>query len=76
MGAKLKCPCFKYENSSLTLIVQIVKVLDLAAELDCLMALSKASQEYGYTSPKLITRKAISIDQGRLAHVTENKRFE
>uniref|UniRef100_A0A671UK59 MutS protein homolog 5 n=1 Tax=Sparus aurata TaxID=8175 RepID=A0A671UK59_SPAAU len=28
-------------------------VLDLIAELDCLMAMSAASQEYGYTSPKL-----------------------
>uniref|UniRef100_A0A3Q4AJD4 MutS protein homolog 5 n=1 Tax=Mola mola TaxID=94237 RepID=A0A3Q4AJD4_MOLML len=28
-------------------------IRDLIAELDCLMALSSASQEYGYTSPKL-----------------------
>ncbi|XP_057690653.1 mutS protein homolog 5 isoform X6 [Corythoichthys intestinalis] len=43
----------------------LYKILDLAAELDCLMALSRVSQEYGYTSPKLVSHKAISIDQGR-----------
>ncbi|XP_019747619.1 mutS protein homolog 5 isoform X2 [Hippocampus comes] len=53
------------QNAILQRSAVLYKVLDLAAELDCLMALSKASQEYGYTSPKLITRKAISIDQGR-----------
>uniref|UniRef100_A0A674EEL8 MutS protein homolog 5 n=1 Tax=Salmo trutta TaxID=8032 RepID=A0A674EEL8_SALTR len=31
----------------------LYKVLDLSAELDCLMALSHASQEYGYTTPTL-----------------------
>ncbi|KAF3839772.1 hypothetical protein F7725_018489 [Dissostichus mawsoni] len=40
-------------------------VLDLTAELDCLMALSSASQEYGYTSPKLSSHRKISITQGR-----------
>uniref|UniRef100_A0A3Q3EPH6 MutS homolog 5 n=1 Tax=Labrus bergylta TaxID=56723 RepID=A0A3Q3EPH6_9LABR len=29
-----------------------IRVLGLIAELDCLMALSSASQEYGYSSPK------------------------
>ncbi|XP_051921783.1 mutS protein homolog 5 isoform X2 [Hippocampus zosterae] len=53
------------QNAILERSTALYKVLDLAAELDCLMALSKASQEYGYTSPKLITRKAIAIDQGR-----------
>ncbi|XP_077455319.1 mutS protein homolog 5 [Stigmatopora argus] len=43
----------------------LYKVLDLAAELDCLLALSKASLEYGYTSPKLVSHKTILIDQGR-----------
>uniref|UniRef100_A0A4W5LRG9 MutS protein homolog 5 n=1 Tax=Hucho hucho TaxID=62062 RepID=A0A4W5LRG9_9TELE len=32
----------------------LYKVLDLSAELDCLMALSHASQEYGYTTPTLV----------------------
>uniref|UniRef100_A0A7N6B8X9 MutS protein homolog 5 n=1 Tax=Anabas testudineus TaxID=64144 RepID=A0A7N6B8X9_ANATE len=31
----------------------LYKVLDLIAELDCLMAMSSASQEFGYVSPKL-----------------------
>ncbi|XP_077432326.1 mutS protein homolog 5 isoform X2 [Vanacampus margaritifer] len=53
------------QNAVLERSAALYKVLDLAAELDCLMALSKASQEYGYTSPKLVSRKAISIDQGR-----------
>uniref|UniRef100_A0A3Q2XU02 MutS protein homolog 5 n=1 Tax=Hippocampus comes TaxID=109280 RepID=A0A3Q2XU02_HIPCM len=44
------------QNAILQRSAVLYKVLDLAAELDCLMALSKASQEYGYTSPKLITR--------------------
>ncbi|KAM9805847.1 mutS protein homolog 5 [Syngnathus typhle] len=53
------------QNAILERSDSLYKVLDLAAELDCLMSLSKVSQEYGYTSPKLITRKAISINQGR-----------
>ncbi|XP_061676748.1 mutS protein homolog 5 isoform X3 [Syngnathoides biaculeatus] len=53
------------QNAILERSAALYKLLDLAAELDCLMALSKASQEYGYTSPKLVSRKAISITQGR-----------
>lgn len=41
------------------------KVLDLIAELDCLMAMSMASQEYGYTSPKLTHHRQITVTQGR-----------
>lgn len=44
-----------------------VKVLDLIAELDCLMAMSSASQEYGYTSPKLTHHRRITVTQGRWA---------
>ncbi|KAM8734174.1 mutS protein homolog 5 [Acanthopagrus schlegelii] len=40
-------------------------VLDLIAELDCLMAMSGASQEYGYTSPKLANHRRITVTQGR-----------
>ncbi|XP_030248864.1 mutS protein homolog 5 isoform X1 [Sparus aurata] len=40
-------------------------VLDLIAELDCLMAMSAASQEYGYTSPKLANHRRITVTQGR-----------
>uniref|UniRef100_A0A8C2X1A1 MutS protein homolog 5 n=1 Tax=Cyclopterus lumpus TaxID=8103 RepID=A0A8C2X1A1_CYCLU len=40
-------------------------VLDLIAELDCLMAMSTASQEYGYTSPKLASHRKITVTQGR-----------
>uniref|UniRef100_A0A669C7X5 MutS homolog 5 n=1 Tax=Oreochromis niloticus TaxID=8128 RepID=A0A669C7X5_ORENI len=43
----------------------LFKVLDLAAELDCLMAMSSASQEYNYTSPKLASNRKITITQGR-----------
>ncbi|XP_060905407.1 mutS protein homolog 5 [Labrus mixtus] len=43
----------------------LYKVLGLTAELDCLMALSSASQEYGYSSPKLSSHRKISIIQGR-----------
>ncbi|TNN75700.1 MutS 5 [Liparis tanakae] len=43
----------------------LYKVLDLIAELDCLMALSTASQEYGYTSPKLASHRKITVTQGR-----------
>uniref|UniRef100_A0A3Q2CPE0 MutS protein homolog 5 n=1 Tax=Cyprinodon variegatus TaxID=28743 RepID=A0A3Q2CPE0_CYPVA len=38
--------------------------LDLMAELDCLMAMSSASQEYCYTSPKLTRHRKIAITQG------------
>ncbi|XP_023118340.2 mutS protein homolog 5 [Amphiprion ocellaris] len=43
----------------------LYKVLDLTAELDCLMAMSTASQEYSYTSPKLANHRKITITQGR-----------
>lgn len=42
-----------------------VKVLDLIAELDCLIAMSTASQEYGYTPPKLTRDRRIAVTQGR-----------
>ncbi len=47
--------------------VCVVQVVDLIAELDCLMAMSSASQEYGYTSPKLADLRTITITQGRWA---------
>ncbi|XP_049586797.1 mutS protein homolog 5 [Syngnathus scovelli] len=53
------------QNAILERSDSLYKVLDLAAELDCLMSLSKVSQEYNYTSPKLISGKAIKINQGR-----------
>ncbi|CAL8360695.1 unnamed protein product [Arctogadus glacialis] len=43
----------------------LYKVLDLSAELDCLMAMSSASQEYGYTSPKLAAHRRILLTQAR-----------
>ncbi|XP_034030734.1 mutS protein homolog 5 [Thalassophryne amazonica] len=43
----------------------LYKVLELAAELDCLMAMSSASQEYGYTMPKLTNHRNIAFIQGR-----------
>eukprot|EP00063_Salmo_salar_P082752 XP_014057587.1 PREDICTED: uncharacterized protein LOC106606036 isoform X3 [Salmo salar] len=39
--------------------------LDLSAELDCLMALSHASQEYGYTTPTLANHHRITLRQAR-----------
>ncbi|XP_054638507.1 mutS protein homolog 5 isoform X2 [Dunckerocampus dactyliophorus] len=53
------------QNAILERSAALYKVLNLTAELDCLMALSKASQEYGYTSPKLVNQRKISIIQGR-----------
>ncbi|KAM8870863.1 mutS protein homolog 5 [Spinachia spinachia] len=43
----------------------LYKVLDLTAELDCLMAMSTASQEYGYTCPTLASHRKITVTQGR-----------
>ncbi|XP_072317396.1 mutS protein homolog 5 [Eucyclogobius newberryi] len=43
----------------------LYKVLELCAELDCLMAMSSASQEYGYVSAKTTHRRKISITNGR-----------
>ncbi|KAJ8004927.1 hypothetical protein DPEC_G00141370 [Dallia pectoralis] len=43
----------------------LYKVLDLSAELDCLMSLSQASQEYGYTTPTLANHRRISLIQAR-----------
>lgn len=43
----------------------LYKVLELSAELDCLMAMSSASQEYGYIPPKLVKNQRISITNGR-----------
>ncbi|KAM3873689.1 mutS protein homolog 5 [Diretmus argenteus] len=43
----------------------LYKVLELSAELDCLMAMSSASQEYSYTSPKLANHRRISLTQAR-----------
>lgn len=51
--------------------VLAVQVLDLIAELDCLMAMSGASQEFSYTSPKLSSHRRISVTQGRLEELTQ-----
>lgn len=51
--------------------VHTAQVLDLIAELDCLMAMSGASQEYGYTSPKLSGHRGISVTQGRWEDLTQ-----
>ncbi|XP_071325249.1 mutS protein homolog 5 isoform X3 [Trachinotus anak] len=53
------------QNTILERSSSLHKVLDLTAELDCLMAMSSASQEYGYTSPKLASHRKITITQGR-----------
>ncbi|XP_071759458.1 mutS protein homolog 5 [Centroberyx gerrardi] len=43
----------------------LYKVLELSAELDCLMAMTSASQEYSYTSPKLASHRRITLTQAR-----------
>ncbi|KPP65000.1 mutS protein5-like, partial [Scleropages formosus] len=43
----------------------LLKVLQLSAELDCLMALAQASQEYNYCSPFLSTHSRLSLIQAR-----------
>ncbi|KAK2844558.1 hypothetical protein Q5P01_011217 [Channa striata] len=53
------------QNTILERSSSLYKVLDLTAELDCLIAMSSASQEYGYTSPKLASHRTITITQGR-----------
>uniref|UniRef100_A0A4W6CHP2 MutS homolog 5 n=1 Tax=Lates calcarifer TaxID=8187 RepID=A0A4W6CHP2_LATCA len=51
------------QNTILERSSSLHKVLDLAAELDCLMAMSSASQEYSYTSPKLSSHRKITVTQ-------------
>ncbi|XP_030604943.1 mutS protein homolog 5 [Archocentrus centrarchus] len=53
------------QNTVLERSDSLCKVLDLTAELDCLMAMSSASQENNYTSPKLASNRKITIIQGR-----------
>ncbi|XP_076009780.1 mutS protein homolog 5 isoform X1 [Genypterus blacodes] len=53
------------QNAVLERSTSLYKVLELSAELDCLMALSSASQEYGYSSPKIANHRKITITQGR-----------
>ncbi|XP_042345526.1 mutS protein homolog 5 [Plectropomus leopardus] len=53
------------QNTVLERSASLYKVLDLAAELDCLMAMSSASQEYGFNSPKLTKNREITVTQGR-----------
>ncbi|XP_074540548.1 mutS protein homolog 5 [Halichoeres trimaculatus] len=53
------------QSSVLERSASLYKVLDLTAELDCLMAMSSASQDYGYTSPKLTSQRRIAVIQGR-----------
>ncbi|KAM9782822.1 mutS protein homolog 5 [Neosynchiropus ocellatus] len=55
----------KLQKAILERSASLYKVVDLVAELDCLMALSNASLEYSYTSPKLTKSRRISITQGR-----------
>ncbi|KAK1786485.1 hypothetical protein P4O66_018161 [Electrophorus voltai] len=43
----------------------LCKVLSLCAELDCLMALAQASQDYGYCPATLTTHSRLSLHQSR-----------
>ncbi|XP_056143009.1 mutS protein homolog 5 [Lampris incognitus] len=53
------------QNTVLERSASLYKVVELSAELDCLMALSSASQEYGYTPPKLANHRRITLSQAR-----------
>ncbi|XP_041844810.1 mutS protein homolog 5 [Melanotaenia boesemani] len=53
------------QNAVLQRSTSLHQVMDLTAELDCLMAMSSASQEYNYSSPKLTSHRKIMITQGR-----------
>lgn len=53
------------QNVILERSASLYKVLHLSAELDCLMAMSSASQEYGYVSPKLTNHRRMMITNGR-----------
>ncbi|XP_017280442.1 mutS protein homolog 5 [Kryptolebias marmoratus] len=53
------------QNAVLDKSASLYQVLELTAELDCLMAMSSASQEYSYTSPKLASHRNITVVQGR-----------
>lgn len=44
----------------------LYKVLQLSAELDCLMALAQVSQENGYCSPLLSPHSCLNLKQARL----------
>ncbi|KAM8826385.1 mutS protein homolog 5 isoform 1-T1 [Synchiropus picturatus] len=56
----------KLQKGILERSASLYKVVDLLAELDCLMALTNASLEYGYTTPKLTNNRRISIVDGSL----------
>nr|XP_037866807.1 mutS protein homolog 5-like [Bombyx mori] len=43
----------------------LASVIDNCAMLDCLIAISKTSKEFGYTQPTLVETKSISIKQGK-----------
>ncbi|XP_034553444.1 mutS protein homolog 5 isoform X2 [Notolabrus celidotus] len=53
------------QNTILERSASLYKVLNLTAELDCLMAMSSASLEYGYTLPKITSHRRITVTQGR-----------
>nr|XP_015805973.2 mutS protein homolog 5 isoform X1 [Nothobranchius furzeri]XP_054597170.1 mutS protein homolog 5 isoform X1 [Nothobranchius furzeri] len=53
------------QNTILERSPSLYQVLGLTAELDCLMAMSSASQEYSYTHPKLTNHREIAVTQGR-----------
>ncbi|XP_063055890.1 mutS protein homolog 5 isoform X2 [Engraulis encrasicolus] len=63
----LHCDIRDLETSVMTQLQNVVlqrsgslyKVLSLSAELDCLMAMALASQEYGYTSPTLTPHSSV-----------------
>lgn len=43
----------------------LYKVIALYAELDCVMSLAQASQEYGYCSPKYTERCRLNLQHAR-----------
>ncbi|RUS88484.1 hypothetical protein EGW08_003742, partial [Elysia chlorotica] len=43
----------------------LLDVMDMSAELDCLMALAACASEFAYTRPKLVQEEVINIKGGR-----------
>ncbi|KAL5016536.1 hypothetical protein ScPMuIL_006125 [Solemya velum] len=43
----------------------LMDVMDLAAELDCLMSLADCAREFGYVRPTMVTNAIIEIKNGR-----------
>lgn len=52
----------------------LYKMLALYAELDCLMSLAQASQDYGYCSPTYTEHCRLSLHQARYTAIPQNRK--